>query len=158
MVQSAEMLRVQSASQMEKYDSAMAVKRAVVLVRDGNIAAVQVFLSNEGFNIMQPDTLGMTLLHWACEAGRISMVYLLVDRMLTRRAAAFGGNVYEAFRDIMLPDSMRRTPLFYAVSRRNDDVVQLLRSLGAGEISQPPLPPQSALLALSSLPLHICHL
>ncbi|CAI8048884.1 Acyl-CoA-binding domain-containing protein 6 [Geodia barretti] len=66
-------------------------------------------------NINNRDNEGMTLLHWACDRGRLNIVELLA----TRGA------------DINSQDDDKQTPLHYASSCDQVDVVTYLLSKGA---------------------------
>ncbi len=80
-------------------------------------------LLNEGrANINLQDSEGITALHWACSAGHLEAIHLLVS--------AGGANV-----NMMEADGEMLTPLDYAIIGGHQEVAQLLIENGALSIS-----------------------
>jgi len=83
------------------------------LCQEGNLERVEELL-DEGFNIDEPDVLGMTLLHWATDRGDENII-----RMLARKGA-----------NMNIQDGEGQTALHYAASCGHDHLVPLLMELG----------------------------
>ncbi|XP_071482937.1 acyl-CoA-binding domain-containing protein 6-like [Diadema antillarum] len=83
--------------------------------KEGQVDQVQILLSTEGTVINQPDTEGLTLLHWACDRGYLDIVKLLLK---------CGANLNAA-------DSDGQTPLHYACTCEHLSIVDILVKSGA---------------------------
>ena len=78
-------------------------------------------LSEGQANISLQDSEGITALHWACSAGHLEAVHLLVSAGATL--------------NVMEMDGERLTPLDYAIIGGHQEVAQLLIENGALSIS-----------------------
>ena len=87
----------------------------------GFTECLNVLLSEGQANINLQDSEGITALHWACSAGNIEAIHLLISA---------GANV-----NMMEVDGERLTPLDYAIIGGHREVAQLLIENGALSIS-----------------------